>query len=96
MQQACFFGAMKVINADKLMDDGEYEEILEDMREEGRKFVSYSLILDIWHSDHIAYEVLYQAKVTKNHQLRINPTNQSNHIVNFVSPNRSLKVLAHN
>ncbi|CAI9259558.1 unnamed protein product [Lactuca saligna] len=33
-----FFGAMKVINADKLMDDGEYEEILEDMREEGRKF----------------------------------------------------------
>nr|KAJ0189736.1 hypothetical protein LSAT_V11C800408040 [Lactuca sativa] len=29
---------MQVINADKLMDDGEYEEILEDMREEGRKF----------------------------------------------------------
>ncbi|CAI9294810.1 unnamed protein product [Lactuca saligna] len=28
----------EVINADKLMDDGEYEEILEDMREEGRKF----------------------------------------------------------
>ncbi|XP_023756973.1 splicing factor U2af large subunit B isoform X4 [Lactuca sativa] len=28
----------EVINADELMDDGEYEEILEDMREEGRKF----------------------------------------------------------
>lgn len=29
---------MKVISVDELMDDGEYEEILEDMREEGRKF----------------------------------------------------------
>ncbi|XP_024982811.1 splicing factor U2af large subunit B-like isoform X2 [Cynara cardunculus var. scolymus] len=28
----------EVISADELMDDGEYEEILEDMREEGRKF----------------------------------------------------------
>ena len=35
---------MKVISADELMDDGEYEEILEDMREEGRKFgtINYS------------------------------------------------------
>ncbi|KVI00974.1 Nucleotide-binding, alpha-beta plait [Cynara cardunculus var. scolymus] len=30
----------EVISADELMDDGEYEEILEDMREEGRKFES--------------------------------------------------------
>ncbi|KAI3742987.1 hypothetical protein L1987_60688 [Smallanthus sonchifolius] len=28
----------EVISADELMDDGEYEEILEDMRDEGRKF----------------------------------------------------------
>ncbi|KAI7989597.1 Splicing factor U2af large subunit B [Camellia lanceoleosa] len=28
----------EVINADELMDDGEYEEIVEDMREEGGKF----------------------------------------------------------
>ncbi|XP_076922039.1 splicing factor U2af large subunit A-like isoform X2 [Bidens hawaiensis] len=28
----------EVISVDELMDDGEYEEILEDMREEGRKF----------------------------------------------------------
>ena len=41
-----FFGAMKVINADKLMDDGEYEEILEDMREEGRKFGKKKYILE--------------------------------------------------
>lgn len=29
---------MKVITADELMDDGEYEEILEDMKDEGGKF----------------------------------------------------------
>ncbi|KAI7999770.1 Splicing factor U2af large subunit B [Camellia lanceoleosa] len=28
----------KLITANELMDDGEYEEILEDMREEGEKF----------------------------------------------------------
>ena len=33
-----FWGTMKLITADELMDDGEYEEILEDMREEGEKF----------------------------------------------------------
>lgn len=28
----------KVITSDELMDDGDYEEILEDMRDEGGKF----------------------------------------------------------
>ncbi|KAI7996589.1 putative E3 ubiquitin-protein ligase RZFP34 [Camellia lanceoleosa] len=37
---------MKLITADELMDDGEYEEILEDMREEGEKFgCCYSVLL---------------------------------------------------
>ncbi|CAL5390069.1 unnamed protein product [Camellia sinensis] len=34
----------ELITADELMDDGEYEEILEDMREEGEKFGNKSNI----------------------------------------------------
>lgn len=33
----------KVVNAGELVDDGEYEEILEDMRDEGGKFGIYIL-----------------------------------------------------
>ncbi|KAI7981738.1 hypothetical protein LOK49_Contig15G00033 [Camellia lanceoleosa] len=33
-----FWGTVKLITANELMDDGEYEEILEDMGEEGEKF----------------------------------------------------------
>lgn len=36
---------MKVITADELMDDGEYEEILEDMRDEGGKFGIYTFLV---------------------------------------------------
>lgn len=32
------FGVVKVITTDELMDDGEYDDILEDMRDEGGKF----------------------------------------------------------
>lgn len=35
---------MKVITADELMDDGEYEEILEDMKDEGGKFGIYTFL----------------------------------------------------
>ena len=32
------FGIIEVVTTDELMDDGEYEEILEDMRDECQKF----------------------------------------------------------
>lgn len=38
------FGCMKVITADELMDDGEYEEILEDMKDEGGKFGMHTIL----------------------------------------------------
>lgn len=36
---------MKVITADELTDDGEYEDILVDMREEGGKFGTYTTLV---------------------------------------------------
>ena len=40
---------MKVITADELMDDGEYEEILEDMKDEGGKFgIHTSLYIGVY------------------------------------------------
>jgi hypothetical protein len=59
----------QVISADELRDDEEYEDILEDMREEGRKYVHinaiavfYSGLMQYWQTGltYRRHTILYQ------------------------------------